>query len=636
MIDVNTAAARLIDKLEAVKPTGANKWVARCPSHNDGNPSLSVAAVEGRALIYCFAGCQSADIVAALKLTMNDLFDSPHELEYRYDNGRIAKRYYREGKKGFSQTNTDRAPELFKLAKVRDAVGAGRDIYICEGEEDVRAMESLGVTATTAPQGAGNWNKVDYSALKGGSDVYVVADLDKPGTDRARGLTAHLKGLGIKVAGVRTAKTGNDVADHVAAGLGLVDLMPLEIGGGADDSNHPTVDSSDAPDGFDGSQLEDVLTVLRVWFARFVSVPDDLDLDLLALWAAHTHVALETYSTPRLVLDSTMPGSGKTTVLEHFQRLAYNPVQAASISSPALLARMLSKGVRTILIDEVDRSLDPKKPGVEDLIAILNSGYKRGATRPVLVPGKGGEWDVAEMSTYAPVAMAGNAPHLPDDTRSRSIRVLLMPDLYGTVETSDWEEIEQDALELGEALASAMDAAREFIRQVRPALPPACVGRSKEKWNPLMRVATAAGGTWPQTVAALIERDLEEAAMEREEGLLKLPPQMVMLTDLRAVWEDHEQFLGSTELVRRLIAKNPDYWDVGSSYGRALTVQRLGRTLAQVKIRASKDAKDHRGYALSAFEQAWRRSGLTPRTKPSKPSEVSEPSTLDFKEKEAN
>jgi hypothetical protein len=97
-------------------------------------------------------------------------------------------------------------------------------------------------------------------------------------------------------------------------------------------------DGSDAQDGFDGSILGGALTVVRAWFGRFVSVPDDLDLDLLALWAAHTHVALETYSTPRLILDSTMPGSGKTTVLEHLQRLSYAPIQAASISSPALLA----------------------------------------------------------------------------------------------------------------------------------------------------------------------------------------------------------------------------------------------------------------------------------------------------------
>jgi hypothetical protein len=385
-------------------------------------------------------------------------------------------------------------------------------------------------------------------------------------------------------------------------------------------------DSSDGQDGFDGSELGVTLTVVRAWFGRFVSVPEPLDLDLLALWAAHTHVAVETYSTPRLVLDSTMPGSGKTTVLEHMQRLAHSPIQAASISSPALLARMLSKGIRTILIDEVDRSLDPKKPGVEDLIAILNSGYKRGATRPVLVPGKGGDWDVAEMSTYSPVAMAGNSPHLPDDTRSRSIRVLLMPDLHGTVESSDWEEIEPDAFDLSERLTQAMEGAREYIRTVRPDLPAGCVGRMKEKWNPLKRVAAAAGGAWPETVDRLIERDMEEAEMEREDGLMKLPPQMVMLNDLYAIWSPGEAFISTSELVHRLIGHNPDYWDVNSSYGRALTVQRTGRILSQLKLRASKNEKDQRGYARAIFETAWRQSGIAPADEPSKPSEASKPS----------
>lgn len=225
-----TAATRLLERLEATKATGSSKWIARCPAHDDGNPSLSLAAVQGRALVYCFAGCQPPEIVAALNLTMPDLFDSPREMEARYDNGRVSKRYYKaDGKKGFSQSNTDAAPELFKLSKVRDAVAAGRDIYVCEGEEDVRALESFGVCATTAPQGAGNWHKADYSALVGPSDVYIVADIDKPGMDRAGGLSAHLKSIGANVAGVFTAKAGNDAADHVAAGYGLADLVFTEV-----------------------------------------------------------------------------------------------------------------------------------------------------------------------------------------------------------------------------------------------------------------------------------------------------------------------------------------------------------------------------------------------------------------------
>lgn len=387
-------------------------------------------------------------------------------------------------------------------------------------------------------------------------------------------------------------------------------------------------DGSDGSDGSGGSYLGGVLETVRGWLGTYICVADDLDLDLLALWAAHTHVALETYTTPRLVLDSPMPGSGKTTVLEHLQRLCLRPIQAASISSPALLARMLDREMRTILIDEVDRSLDPKKPGVEDLIAILNSGYKRGGTRPVLVPGQGGTWDVAEMTTYSPVAMAGNSPALPDDTRSRSIRVLLMPDLYGTVESSDWEEIEPTAVELGENLAETLDRFRDDIRTVRPPLPARCVGRVKEKWHPLARVAAVAGGRWPDAATALITRDLEDIDMEREEGLMKLPPAVVLLRDLHTVWGDTEAFIGTPTLVGRLVALNPDYWGDQSAYGRQLTAQRMGRMLTQsAKVRATKNAAStSRGYNRQSFARAWRQLGITPPSEPPKPSEPSEPS----------
>jgi len=94
------------------------------------------------------------------------------------------------------------------------------------------------------------------------------------------------------------------------------------------------------------------LDAVRDHLARYVSTMRDSDLDLLALWSAHTHLVMETYTTPRLMIDSPVPGSGKTTVLEHLERLCHHPVQMASLSSPALLTRMLDVGLRTLLIDE--------------------------------------------------------------------------------------------------------------------------------------------------------------------------------------------------------------------------------------------------------------------------------------------
>src|SRR5215211_6158650 len=86
----------------------------------------------------------------------------------------------------------------------------------------------------------------------------------------------------------------------------------------------------------DGAEL---LDDVRAWLTRFISTVAEADLDLLTLWAAHTHLVVETYTTPRLQLDSPVPESGKTTCLEHLQRLCLRSVQMASLSSPALVTR---------------------------------------------------------------------------------------------------------------------------------------------------------------------------------------------------------------------------------------------------------------------------------------------------------
>lgn len=44
-------------------------YIARCPAHDDGTPSLSIADGEdGRILIYCFAGCSYREVTTALRL----------------------------------------------------------------------------------------------------------------------------------------------------------------------------------------------------------------------------------------------------------------------------------------------------------------------------------------------------------------------------------------------------------------------------------------------------------------------------------------------------------------------------------------------------------------------------------------
>ena len=68
--------------VEALRAAGCNPkrsgggWTSRCPAHDDRNPSLKVdAAADGVCLLKCHAGCNAADVAAALGLTLADLFN---------------------------------------------------------------------------------------------------------------------------------------------------------------------------------------------------------------------------------------------------------------------------------------------------------------------------------------------------------------------------------------------------------------------------------------------------------------------------------------------------------------------------------------------------------------------------------
>jgi putative DNA primase/helicase len=185
--------------------------------------SLSITGIEGQVLVYCHAGCQTIDVLAALNLTMRDLFDTRRGAEYRYDNGRTV---HRSPDKRFRQANTDRPVELYRLARVREAVASGRPVYVVEGEKDVHALESAGVVATCSPMGAGKWAKVDPSPLHGGQ-VLIIADQDEPGRKHAADVLASLQAKA--AVAIFAPKAGKDAADHIAAGYGVGDFVPMEV-----------------------------------------------------------------------------------------------------------------------------------------------------------------------------------------------------------------------------------------------------------------------------------------------------------------------------------------------------------------------------------------------------------------------
>jgi hypothetical protein len=88
------SADALLSRLNKVRKSGADRWTACCPAHDDRGPSLAIRELEdGRVLLHCFAGCETASVLDAAGLTFDDLFP-PRQLG---DNLRRERRPFNAG-----------------------------------------------------------------------------------------------------------------------------------------------------------------------------------------------------------------------------------------------------------------------------------------------------------------------------------------------------------------------------------------------------------------------------------------------------------------------------------------------------------------------------------------------------------
>lgn len=227
-----TAFERLVDKLRDegrhVKESGTSKAMAQCPAHEDRVPSLSLTGIEGQALVYCHGGCQTEDVLATLGMTAADLYDEPNPSRmkgiqahavYRYPDDRLV---IRSADKKFRQSGNTKGDALF-----REIASGGGTVYLVEGEKDVLALEAVGVTATTGAQGAKNIDKANLSPLHG-HDVVAVVDKGDAGKKWAAIVKEKLDGKAKSLV-FAEAKTGEDSADHIAAGHGVEEFVELEV-----------------------------------------------------------------------------------------------------------------------------------------------------------------------------------------------------------------------------------------------------------------------------------------------------------------------------------------------------------------------------------------------------------------------
>lgn len=224
---------RLVAALEAhsrqVRTVGPGRVRSSCPAHDGDNLSaLSVMDSVDRVNTFCHTGgCDTKAVLESLGLTVRDRYHEPRGdalAVYAYPNGRAVTRKLGTGGDGkdFRQRNGQVPAVLY-----RDPVGAvaeGRTVYLVEGEEDVHAIEAAGQFATSAPQGAGSFGKVDVEPLRG-ADVVAIVDRDERGDQWAATVRERVGPVAQRLAFAQAA-AGKDAADHLTAGHPLDALEP--------------------------------------------------------------------------------------------------------------------------------------------------------------------------------------------------------------------------------------------------------------------------------------------------------------------------------------------------------------------------------------------------------------------------
>lgn len=349
----------------------------------------------------------------------------------------------------------------------------------------------------------------------------------------------------------------------------------------------------------------EILDQVQAFLSRFNAFPDEHCAPMLALWYAHTWAAEHFYITPRLVLSSAEPGSGKTRALEVARFLVKAPEMTFSATSAALF-RMVGAGPITILFDEIDAVFDSKGGGNEDLRALVNAGYKRSA-HVARCKGDAGNMVIERFPVYAPAALAGIAGRLPDTIMTRAITIHMRRRRRDeTVESFRERKVEAESAPIRDALAGWMESVGEQVGATYPDMPAGVTDRPAEIWEPLLAIAEVAGGHWPETARAACLHFVTNAQADPATDRIRL------LSDLRTVFNDRGVTRMSTvEILAVLHSMDEAPWC--DFYGRPLNARQLATELRAygVKVTAySSSGKTFKGYVIdgeNGLADAWSR-----------------------------
>ncbi|MGI8830855.1 MAG: AAA family ATPase, partial [Candidatus Limnocylindria bacterium] len=241
--------ARLLGKLDGIRRSGTG-WMARCPAHEDRQASLSVTAGDdGRALLYCHAGCAVEAVTGAAGIATADLFEPretppPPARRSTASNGPPILYAIRgtDGEAVAVHVRTD-TPEGKRIAwRLPDGTaGLGgiatadlplfgsehlpkwdttRPVIVAEGEKAALALLVAGFRAVGTVTGAATAPSVAVLQSLRGHHIALWPDHDAAGRKHMHKVAERLAGIAgsLRVVTWPDAPEHGDAADLLAAG----------------------------------------------------------------------------------------------------------------------------------------------------------------------------------------------------------------------------------------------------------------------------------------------------------------------------------------------------------------------------------------------------------------------------------
>ena len=348
----------------------------------------------------------------------------------------------------------------------------------------------------------------------------------------------------------------------------------------------------------DGDELLDqVAAVLRT----YVVLPSDAAAAAVVLWVAASHGAPAWHAAPRLVIKAPEKRCGKSRLLDLIEALCHQPLLTTN-ASPSAVCRSIGADPTeppTLLIDEADAIFGPKAAGDhEDLRGLINAGHSR--NRRAI------RWDAArrvreEIETFALVALAGIGD-MPDTIEDRAVLITMRrraPD-----ELVQPYRVRRDGpalYQLKGRLNLWVRARLDQLGAAEPAMP--VEDRAADTWEPLIAVADAAGGHWPDTARIAV---LTMTGADESPAHVSLKVRLLM--DCRTAFGDAAG-LPTVTLLDRLRGDDEAPWIGLGKVG--LTAAGLARMLGEFGITSANrrwpDGSQTKGYLAEEFADSWAR-----------------------------